>query len=540
MLQKKLVALIVIISSTYGKRFCLVLLWPSAFPDKCMRSNTVISAGQTLAPRRGPPRFYAIYPNASIGNISLVNSREEILRPSQRVIIPTTCYDPLQCGIPPQQNGFSVIYIPSEENSTLILLKLEGEILYSYNITVPCIFSDFVLLQPDTEDSSLLITCELTSETNNQIRYILSGPYGNKTRDGIESVPLQHGQAVVSPIILEIYNDDEGQDVVSIVSINTQNEIVVFGAQIYELDSYPLGLDQSSCMPARIQRLRSDIAFLLTCQGGHSYLVNISAIPDISLVSLPNSVKALASNVKYSLTLTVDNSTATATIQEVSTQSSVAVRTIPQQLNAAKIFDVGFGGPDDKFAYLATDGKIIFIDVKMGLEGAEQFTHTVSITVCSRCPPVTFFNYTTALVTSSDMPNNAVVHFFDLGSWPPLITMNRILSDQPRAYWYDDLYIQQTPSVTITVTLSPSTPTVSPTSSTDARQDDGLSHGAIAGIVVGIVCTATLLGSIAAIIIICVMYHKNANGEIRHPLQAQAPIGIPDENAERLDCMVPG
>ena len=517
-----------------------------------MRSITVISTGQTLAPQRGPPRLYAIYPDASIGNISLVNSREEILRPNQRVTIPTTCYDPLQCGIPPQQNGFSVIYIPSEENSTLILLKLEGEILYTYNITVPCIFSDFVLLQPDTEDSPLLITCELTSETNNQIRYILSGPYGNETRDGIESVPLQRSQAVVSPIILEIYNDD-GQDVVSIVSINTRNEIVIFGAQIYELDSYPLGLDQSSCMPARIQRLRSDIAFLLTCQGGHSYLVNISAIPDVSLVSLPNPVKALASNIKYSLTLTMDNSTATATIREVSTQS-VAVRTIPQQLNAAKIFHVGFGGPDDKFAYLATDGKIIFIDVKMGLEGAEQFTHTVSITVCSRCPPVTFFNYTTALVTSSDMPNNAVVHFFDLGSWPPLITMNRILSDQPRAYWYDDLYIQPTPSVTITVTLSPSTsfilspstsvtlspstPTVSPTSSTDSMQDDGLSRGAIAGIVVGVVSNVMLLGSIAAIIIICVMRHKNANGEIRHPLQA--PIGIPDENAERLGCMVPG
>ena len=416
----------------------------------------------------------------------------------------------------------------------MILLRLEGEILHTYNFTVPCIFSDFVLLHPDTEDSPLLIACELTSQTNNQIRYILSSPYGNDTRAGIEIVPLHRDdQGLVSPIILEVYNDDEGQDVVSLVSINTQNEIVIFGAQNYELDTYPLGLDQSSCVPLRMQKLRSDIAFLLTCQGGHSYLVNISGIPDVSLVSLPSQVKALASNIKYSLTLTMDNSTATATIREVSTQS-IAVRTIPQQLNAANIFGAGFGGPDDEFAYVATNREIIFIDVKMGLEGGEQFTHTVSNPVCSQCPPVTFLNNTTALVTSCDMPNNAVVHFYDLGSWPPLSTMNRTISNQPRVYWYVDQYIQPTPSVATSVTSSPSILTVSPTSSTDTRQDDGLSGGAIAGIVVGVTCTI-LLGLIAAIIIICVVRHKIESGKIKNP-----PNGIPDENAERMGYMVPG
>ena len=117
----------------------------------------------------------------------------EIIQPSQQLTIPLSCDNPLQCGVVPQQNGYSEIYIPNEDNSSLILLKIEGEVLSTHNIETPCVFNDFAL-QSNVDDYPLLIACVLT-EDDDRIRYILSNPYGNVTRNGIESVPLQRARS---------------------------------------------------------------------------------------------------------------------------------------------------------------------------------------------------------------------------------------------------------------------------------------------------------------------------------------------------------
>ena len=404
--------------------------------------------------------------------------------------------------------------------------------LYARNIAMPCVFNDFVL-QSNIHGFPLVIACELTVESSNSIRYILFNPNGNVVRNGIEVVPIHQDQAVVDPIIFQIphHDDDgegEGSDNIVVVSVNTQNEIVIYGVQTFELDTYSLQELDQPCVPLRIQKLQSDIAFLLTCQGGRSYLVNTSGgIPNINLVSIPNPVMAIANNLRHSLALTVVNSTATVTIQEVLSQPA-AVRTI--QLNATVILGVGFG-PDDKFAYVATNREIIFIDVLMALEGARQFTHATSIPVCSQCPPIVFLNNISALVTSSNTPNNAIIQFFDLSSWPPLNSMNRTLSNQPKLYWYNGQYIQPTPTISRTTSLvsSSNSLNVSPTSPADARQHDGLSSGAIAGIIVGVCAATALLGlAVGIIVIICVKCHED---DVVRP---------PQENGGYRDQMVPG
>ena len=337
--------------------------------------------------------------------------------------------------------------------------------LYSHNFTTPCVFNDFVL-QPNVDDYPLLIVCVLT-ENDDHIRYILSNPYGNVTRNGIESVPLQ--EAVVSPIILTLPNNEEETDanLMWIISINTLNQVVVFkvGDSDLELEiSQPLL--GSSCVPARIQKLRSDVIFIVMCQDGQSYLVNISTIRLISFINLPTMIIALAYNARYSLTLTMLNSTATVTIQEALSQP-LATKNI--QLNTMVIYGSGFG-PDDNFAYIATDRGIVFINVVMALEGTEQFTFTASIPVCSQCPPLVFVNSTIALVSSNTGDNQFVttlIQVFDLSSWPPLNVMNSPLSKRPKFYWSDNQYDVIQPYIVIIDT------------------GDKLSDGAIAGIVIG-------------------------------------------------------
>ena len=163
------------------------------------------SEGQSISSSQpGLQQIYAIFSDGSISNISLVSVRMEIIQPSQQLTIPSSCDNPLQCRVVPQQNGYSEIYIPNEDNSSLILLKIEGEMLSTHNTETLCVFNDFVLLP--NGDYPLLIACVLT-DNNNRIRYILSNPYGNVTRNGIESVPLQRG--VISPVILTLSDDDE-------------------------------------------------------------------------------------------------------------------------------------------------------------------------------------------------------------------------------------------------------------------------------------------------------------------------------------------
>ena len=402
--------------------------------------------------------------------------------------------------------------------------------LYASNITMPCVFNDFIL-QPNVHDFPLVVACKLTAESSNSVRYILFNPYGNVTREGIETVPGIH-PAVVSPIILKIprgNDDEEEQSDIFVVSINTQDRIIIYGVQNSELDTSTLQLDQP-CVPLHIRKLQSNIAFLLTCRGGRAYLVNTSAgIPNINLVSIPHPVIALAiaNNLRYSLVI---NSTVIATIQELLSQPAT-VRTI--RLNATMIYGAGFG-PDDKFAYVATDREIIFINVLIGLdrEGVEQFTHTIPIPVCSQCPAVMFLNNVTALVSSGDTPNNAIIRFFDFSRWPPLNSLNRTLSKQPKVYWYNDQYIQPTPTISPTTSLlsSLSSLSVSPTGH-GTSQNDGLSDGAIAGIVVGAVCAVALLGGVVAVII----FVKRCKEDSEVAIPPVIPLQL-----NNRDQMVPG
>ena len=466
-----------------------------------------------MAPTLVPQQLYAVFSDASVSNISLTSSRMEILQPSQEFPIPLSCDNPLQCGIPPQQNGFSEIYIPNEGNSSLIHLKVEGENLYTNEITIPCVFNDFAL-EPNVRDYPLLIACVLT-ENNNRIRYILSNQYGNVTRSGIELVPLQ--QAVVSPIILTPPNNDEESNASSmwVVSINTQNEVAVFRVEDLELDIYPLPLDQP-CVPMRMQKLQLDFIFLLICEDGQLHLVNVSG--RISFVSLPTLITALSHNARYSLVVTLVNSTATMTFQEVLSSQSTAFTRI-ESFNAMMIHSADFG-PDDKFAYVAIDRGIVFIDVIMALEGVEQFTHMVNIQVCSQCPPVVFLTGTIALVSSNTAGSNQLLQFFDLTSWPPLNSINRTLSGQPKYYWYDDQYIQPTPtsipaiSTTHTTISLPSSPLSSISftgSAANTRQHDELSGGAIVGIVVGAFLLACLLIVVVVVVVVTVIIMRWMN-----------------------------
>ena len=462
-----------------------------------------------------PQQLYAIYSDARISNISLAQlpfNDSGLLpsQPSQQLTIPLSCDNPLLCGvidiidilrlhkalpsrILTQQKSLSEIYIPSEGNSSLILLRIEDEMLYTHTITTPCVFNDFVL-QSNDDDYPLLIVCVLT-ENDDRIRYVLSNRYGNVTRNvnGTESVPLQQG--VVSPIILKLSNDDKVDvNPMWIISINTQNTIVAFKPGDSESDTLPLILEQP-CVPVRIHKVRSDVIFLLTCEDGRSYLVNVSVEP-VNLVSLPNStILALTNNGDYSLALTMINSTATITIHE--SQSEIEAH----QLNAVKIFGADFG-PDDQFAYVATDKGIDFINIVMALEGAptENLTHRVNTLVCPECPPVIFLNSTIALVSSVESSKSQMqiqLRIFDLSSWPPVNLINRTLNDQPKLYWYDNQYIQPT---LVTPSLTPSlTPSVTPTDGRGkGKENPPLSDGAVGGITA---VSAVVIG-IAIIIII--------------------------------------
>ena len=278
--------------------------------------------------------------------------------------------------------------------------------------------------------------------------------------------------------------------------------------------------------------MRSNVIFLLTCEGGQSCLVNISEEPiNYTCFSLPNStVLAIANNnARYILASTMTNSAAIVTIHDILLQSTVYL------LNTTIIYGADFG-PGNKFAYVATNNGIDFVNIVMALEGAsaENFTHRVNIPACSECPPVVFLNSTIALVTSSTLENNQL-QSFDLSSWPPLNLMNKTLIKQPKLYWHDDQYndiIEPTPTVTSTTLISLSSlplslfskpiPTVFPSNNTgsgdsgdndsgnDADSGDdagkgGLSSGTIAGIV-GVVGTV-LIVTITVAIVVKALHH---------------------------------
>lgn len=306
--------------------------------------------------------------------------------------------------------------------------------------------------------------------------------------------------------------------------------MVVFRPGDLELDTPSLTLDQP-CSPVRIQRVRLNMIFLLTCEGGRSYLVNVTGRP-ITFVSLPNAIVALAYSARYSLALTMFNSTTTVSIQEVLSQS-VSTRII--QLNTVVIHGADFG-PDDKFAYIATDRGIVFINVLMAFEGAAQFIHMSNIPVCSQCTPVVFLNSTFALVSSSMIGSNQL-RFFDLSIWPPVNSMNRTLNNQPKLYWYDYQYTEPTitPMVSPTQSIIPSS-SVSPSGHTITRDNDGLSDGAIVGIVVGacVLAFAILVNAT----IICAVCHRQRQKD--NDVTVRNTVLFSATQANGRDQMVPG
>ena len=108
-----------------------------------------------------PQRFYAVNSDGSVSNISFTSSVVDVLQPNDEITIPPSCDSPLPQCIRPQQNGTSAVYIPNEDNSSLILLEIEGETLRTYNIISPCVFNDFALLS-NFNNKPLLIACRLT------------------------------------------------------------------------------------------------------------------------------------------------------------------------------------------------------------------------------------------------------------------------------------------------------------------------------------------------------------------------------------------
>ena len=484
-------------------------------PRSLFDPNQIFVTVQLLASTQAPQQLYVIYSNASITNISLTHPANKTLHPSQELTIPPSCDNPLQCGIITQQDSLSEIYIPNKENNSLIVVKFEGEMLYAYHVTIPCVFNDFAL-RPNVDDYPLLIACVLR-ENNDHIRYVLSKPY-NETRNGTESILLQQ-PLLVNPIVLTLPNNDKETDDNSmrIISINIQSEVVVFRPGDSELETLPLTALNQSCMPKHIQKVRSDVIFLLTCEDGQSCLVNVSVEPiNCTCFSLPanSTILALANNARYSLVKSSTN----VTINEVSSQSPVYI------LNAMDIYGGDFG-PDDKFAYVVTDKGIHFINVVMALEGAQagdSTVYTVNISVCTECPPVVFLNCTTVLVSSVGSNNTSHIQtqlqFFDLSSWPLVNSISKMLNDLPRLYWYDNHCIRpnsvtpsHAPSVSTTVaTITsatsgslpvPSTTRTSPTkppgtpggdTSGGSAASDGenqLVGGIVGGLVIAVIVT---------------------------------------------------
>ena len=358
--------------------------------------------GQSPVARQVPQQLYAIYSDACISNISLTDAEFiETLQPNQEFTIPRSCDNPLQCGIPFQQNGLSEIYIPNKDNNSLIQLKIKDGILVTSDIQGSCVFSDFAL-QPNVDGFPLLIACVLTE--NDTIRYMFFNTYGNVSNMTDVSLEVQ---AVVNPIILTLPNnydeDTDCTDSMRIISINAQNKVIVLGPELCDMPR--LQTVDPPCIPLHIQKVRSNVIFLLTCEGGQSCLVNVSEEPiNYTCFSLPinSTVLALANNnARYILASTTTNSAAIVTIHDVLSQSTVHL------LNATTIYGADFG-PGNKLAYIATNNGIDFVNIVMALEGAsaENFTHRVNIPACSECPPVVFLNSTIALVTSSTLENN--------------------------------------------------------------------------------------------------------------------------------------
>ena len=271
-----------------------------------------------------PQRFYAINADGSISNVSFISPVVDVIQPAEAITIPPlpSCDSPpLQC-IPPQQNGISAVYIPNEDNSSLILLEIGGEILNVYNIMSPCVFNDFALLS-NFNNKPLLIACRL-ADNDSSINYALVDRYGTSDNRVMRVPGTVTG--VVSPITVAIPRLDEGGASHSIVSITSQNNIIVYETDNFDGDIIMTSSYFPPCAPVRIQRQqRFSNAFLLTCADGQLYLVNISIAP-ISFVSLPNSIMAIAHSAEYGLIIILSRSTATVTIQEILAQSA-ATRT---------------------------------------------------------------------------------------------------------------------------------------------------------------------------------------------------------------------
>ena len=468
-----------------------------------------------------PLQFYAINSDGSISNVSFTSTDVGILTPSENVTIdiPLSCNNPLQC-IPPQQNRSSSIYIPDENNSGLILLEIQDEVLHAYAITISqCVINDFELIP--NHERPLLIAC---TNTDNTARYVLTNRYGTEDNDIRRAAIGGSGvTAIVSPIILGLPRPiDEGD--AKIALINSQNRTATYEVLKLEGDTLPI-VPNFPCVPAHLTKHNLNCVFILTCMDGQQYLVNIQSGSAVSSI-LPSSVTALANNARYSLAIAVFNSTTNVTIQEMMSQP-VNTRTV--QLNATVIYVTGFS-PDDRFAYVATDRNVVFIDVVMifiadeALNRDGEFMYIVPTQLCSQCPPVAFLNNSTVVISSSARHQAVLLEFYQLLPWPPQRFLNRTLNKQPKWYWFtvsEDIFpptdsttntidttistadtitstagiITSTTDVTVSttdVTASTTDPTVSTvhptaTATDNINSDEGLTGGIIALIVIGIV-----------------------------------------------------
>ena len=273
---------------------------------------------------------------------------------------------------------------------------------------------------------------------------------------------------------------------------------MMFWAQILTLN---LQIFHVHLYSVHIQRHTLDDVFLLTCEDQSQYLVNISTRP-VNFLNLPNMVTALANSARYSLIY--NNSTATVTIQEVSSQPAAATRTIV--LNATVIYDANFG-PDDVFAYIATDRGVVFINVDMALNGT---VYNITSQLCSQCPPVAFLNINIVVIATSTSDQNVSLIFYQLWPHSSQWLLSRMVNKQPRWYWFPQLTknptINTTPKNPTTNNPTANNPTANnPTANNPTTNNPTIATDNLSAFVGTVASTFVICCTVA---VVCLIYTK--------------------------------